>query len=201
MENTNVTFTVPVAGIDTLVKNRFAVPMPFILAGLCFFLVFCDFKCGDDKMASARGIQLVVGDSVETKSPFADALENLDETLGKSDETDFNQPKKQEIPANPWAAVAFVCAWLGAGLLFLPQRLGALGSAITGIAGFAGLLVLRSSAIEEAEAKLKMITVDFTFGFYLSLTCFAIGAILAFLRFWRMGVVAPAEQTEALAPQ
>lgn len=155
---------------------------PFVLALLCFSLVFTEFRCNDKPLMEIRGYQLVLGDSVVTTNPFEKALNDLDEKLG---EQTTLKPVSQRIPPQPWAIAAVALLALSGVVLWLKHPQARLAAGISGLAAAASLFVLRYQMQHQvAEEHGDMLRVTFTAGFYLAACLTMAGAALALLGFF-----------------
>ena len=96
----------------------------FVGSSLCFFFPFVTVSCGGVKVFTLSGQQLATGTSIEVPQAFGPS-------------------KTQRIDADPFAAVAGLCALAGVALSLVGTRLAAAG-AVSGAAGVISLGVMAS---------------------------------------------------------
>lgn len=162
--NSNATITIQVSGNIQIVRNRPVVTSIFIAAVLCFFLTFCDFRCTPGRrVASIRGIELVTGKKM--------VIDTLDDT------------KKQKVPPDPYAILAFVAGLIGCTVYIINEKRQNKVGMITGIAGVILLLVLQYRLTKKVEEVTAVIEVRYQFGYWCSTACLGIGALLSY---WRL---------------
>lgn len=100
---------------------------------LCFFLPFATISCGGQPVLKLTGQQLALGTTLEQKDAFG-------------------REQSKRIDAEPHAAGAFVCCIAGLALSFAGRRwVGA--TALCGVAGATGLLMLRQKLTEEIRVQ------------------------------------------------
>jgi hypothetical protein len=160
------TINIQVPSVDNIASKRPLIPSFFALAIIFFFLTFCVFKCGGQKIGSATGLNLVTGTE----------LANRDLMTGR-------ETKGQEIPANIWAIFAFGAAIIGFGAFMIKDKREALIGTSAGAIGVGSLIILQlviKNAIDE-EAK-GGIDVDFQFPYWGALIALAIAGIISYLR-------------------
>ncbi len=129
-------------------------PAIFILVLICFFLPFVTFSCQAQKVLGLSGVQLVTGTSVPQPQMFG-------------------PPKSEQMNAEPFAVLAFLCGILGLGLSFLRGRTGAIAPAAMGGLGAILLLALKSKIEGDVLNKSGgVIQVNYEVGFYMVLILF-----------------------------
>ena len=150
---------------DTILINKRAIiPSSFSLILVLFFFTFCDLKCGNQKIGSIKGIDLVIGSSF-TKS------ENI-----------LNPNSKEEkVPPNIWAILSFMSAIVGLGSFLRKDKIEALICISAAILGFISLIILNyniSTTIRENSS--GQIDTLFLLPYYGSLTCFIIAGVASY---------------------
>jgi hypothetical protein len=103
----------------------------FVGSTLCFFLPFVTVSCGGVTAFSLTGQQLATGTTLT--QPQA-----------------FGPPRTQNIDADPFAAVAGLCAITGIALSLIGRRL-ASAAGISGGAGALSLLIMRSRLDDQLQ--------------------------------------------------
>jgi hypothetical protein len=96
----------------------------FVGSALCFFLPFVTVSCGGVKALTLTGQQLATGTTLTQPQPFG-------------------PPQTQKVEADPFAAVAALCALGGIVLSLIGRRI-ATATAFSGGAGAVSLLIMRS---------------------------------------------------------
>jgi hypothetical protein len=99
-------------------------PAIFFVTILCFFFPFMTVSCGGHNIASATGVQLATGTTLEVPQAFGPSRE-------------------QKVAQEPLAAVAALCAVIGFGASFADAR-AAIIPAISGVFGALSLLIMKS---------------------------------------------------------
>ncbi len=149
------------------------IPFSFALAIICFFLSFCVFSCGGQKIGSVSGINLVTGTD----------LKSHDMITG-------NETRGEKIPASIWAIFAFGAAIVGLGGFLIKEKRENLIGTGAGAIGFISLLILQfainSSFKEKGQGQ---IDVSFQFGYWLALLALGIAGLLSFLRMRKINTV------------
>lgn len=147
-------------------KNRPLIPASFAFGIIFFFFTFCDFKCGEQKIGSVKGIDFVKGKELRTPEIFRDTEE----------------PTK-EIPPNMWAILAFGSAAIGLGVYLIKDKNEVRIGMIAGIVGFCSLLGLQYMLNELVEEKGKgRIDAEFQFGYWGALAALGVASLLSYLR-------------------
>ena len=132
-------------------------PAIFAASILCFLLPFVTISCGGQRGASFSGLQLATGTTVEQPQMFGPS-------------------QKHKVDPEPAAAVAGLCALLALGLSFLGTRI-ALGPSISGAAGAASLLFMKSRLDDQIVKQGQgMLQVNYETGFSLALLLLIGGA-------------------------
>jgi hypothetical protein len=141
-------------------------PAIFILSILCFFFPFTTVSCGGHKIASATGVQLATGTTLELPQAFGPSRE-------------------QKVAQEPLSAVAALCAVIGLGFSFAGAR-AAIVPAIGGVVGALSLLIMKSR-LDDVVAKRGqgMIQVNYEVGFFLALLLMITGAVWNGYLFWQ----------------
>ena len=143
---------------EVFLRDQFKVsPVIFVASLLCFLFPFTTVSCGGQKSASFSGVQLAAGTTIEQPQPFGPA-------------------QKQKVDSEPTAAIALLCAILGAGLSFVGARF-AIGTAITGVLGALSLLLMKSRLDDQIlKEGHGMLQVSYETGFSLALLLLLAGA-------------------------
>ena len=89
---------------------QLAAPAFYILAITCFFFTFFNLRCGEAKLASMTGIDVVTGGEVNTSSSsFSDWMKPPPETGPDKRESIWAEvAKKDNLPVNYWLLAALV---------------------------------------------------------------------------------------------
>jgi type II secretory pathway pseudopilin PulG len=95
----------------------------FVGSAMCFFLPFVTVSCGGVKAFTLTGQQLATGTTLTQPQPFG-------------------PPQTQKDDADPFAAVAALCALTGIVLSLIGRRIAG-ATAISGAAGVASLFIMR----------------------------------------------------------
>jgi hypothetical protein len=106
--------------------DRKSIASVLLFAGstLCFFLPFATVSCGGVKVFTLTGQQLATGTTITQPQSFG-------------------APQAQKIDADPFAAIAGLCAVAGIALSLLGRKL-VVGAAASGGLGALSLLILHS---------------------------------------------------------
>ena len=133
-------------------------PAIFLLSVLCFFFPFVTVSCGGHKIASATGVQLATGTTLELPQAFGPSRE-------------------QKVGQEPLSAVAALCAVIGLGVSFAGAR-AAIVPAISGVVGTLSLLIMKSR-LDNVIAKRGqgVLQVNYEIGFFLALLLMIAGAL------------------------
>lgn len=146
-------------------------PALFVLAILSFLFTFVTISCQGHDLASFTGIQLATGAKVQQPKIFG-------------------QSQEQKIAPEPYAALALLCAVIGAGLGFIGIKTAAF-SALSGIAGALSLLLMRSHVNGEILTRGEgMFQVAYAPGFFLTLSLLLAATAWNAYLFW-LGTRAP----------
>jgi len=133
-------------------------PAIFILSILCFFFPFVTISCGGHKIASATGVQLATGTTIEVPQAFGPSRE-------------------QKVAQEPLAAVAGLCAVIGFGVSFAGGR-AAIVPTISGVLGALSLLIMKSridgGIVKHGQGVLQA---NYEIGFFLALLLMIAGAM------------------------
>lgn len=132
-------------------------PTVFGVALVCFFLPFMTVSCRGQGVATATGLQLVTGFTIEDGG-----------SSGRGQST-------QRQGSEPLAVLAFLAVLGGLGLSFLRSRAGAIGAAIAGAVCAFALFRLRAKIDAQLlEEGAGLFRVEYHIPFYLTLLlCFA----------------------------
>lgn len=138
-------------------KRSIGALLVFVGSALCFFFPFVTVSCAGQQAFTLSGEQLAVGT-----------------TIGQT--SSFRPSESQKVDADPFAAIAALCALAGIGLTFLGRRM-ATGAAIAGGAGAVSLIALRVHLNSQIQNQGHgMITTDWGIGFIAALLCLCAGA-------------------------
>lgn len=168
------TISIQVPSIDNITSRRQVIPVSFALAILFFFFTFCDFKCGEQKIGSVSGINLVTGTELHTPNMFSGT-----------------ETKGNKIPANIWAILAFGAAIVGLGAFLMKEKREDLIGASAGAIGAGALIILHltvNAAIKkDAEGRIE---VDFQFAYWCALIALGVAGFISYLRMKKIPDVA-----------
>lgn len=159
-DNRQVTIEVPSLG--TAIRNRKLLPGSFGLVIVFFFFTFCNFKCGNQTVASVSGYELITGTKVGGSRP--------------------SDRESRKLDPNPWAIVALASAAVGLGIYLVKSKYEEYVGIGVGVLGAASLLVLRYMMLKDVRGAQGMVDVSFRFGYWAALFCLTAGAVLSFLR-------------------
>ena len=130
-------------------RSSVASVLLFVGSTLCFFLPFVTVSCGGMKAFTLTGQQMATGTTLTQPQPFG-------------------PPQAQKIGADPFAAIAWICAIAGIPLSLAGRKLAA-GTAVSGTAGAVALLVFHSRLDEQIQKQGEgMATVSSEAGFTLA---------------------------------
>lgn len=129
----------------------------FVGTGLCFFLPFVTVSCGGIKAFTLTGQQLATGTSLTQAQPFG-------------------PPQLQKVDADPFAALAGLCAIVGIALSLVGRKL-ATASAVAGGVGAVSLFIMRSRLDAEIQKQSQGVaTVNYESGFTVVVILFVVAA-------------------------
>lgn len=122
----------------------------FVGSTLCFFLPFVTVSCIGVKAFTLSGQQLATGTTLTQPQLFG-------------------PPQTQKVPADPFAAVAGLCALAGIALSLAGQRL-AVGTAVSGGVGAISLLITRSHMESQIQQQGQgMVQLSFEAGYTIAI--------------------------------
>jgi hypothetical protein len=193
----NITIQIP--GTAALVQNGLVSPSLYVLAILFFFFTFCELSCSKQPIASLTGFELVTGSEI---NPFAESgmmgeLSKLSKELKEekgADERDIDSDEpalpnikngRENIPANPYAIVALLAAFVGLVFSFLKVRNASIFSGYAGVLGAIALFVMQitlSNEVKKAGNGMAIITVNFALAYWGALLCMLCAGVLNILR-------------------
>ncbi len=131
-------------------RKSLASVLLFVGSALCFFLPFVTVSCGGVKAFTLSGRQLAMGTTIEQPRPFGGT-------------------QKQPIAADPFAAMAGICAVAGVALTLAGRKLSG-ASAASGGLGAILLLIMRSHLSDQLQKQaMGMAKADFEGGFTITL--------------------------------
>jgi hypothetical protein len=132
---------------------------PFLLAGLCFFLPFLSVCCGQQKVLTLNGVQVVTGWEGQKTDPIT------------------GQAKPRKYNGDIFALLAALCAALGLLCCLEGDPGSKFSSTLAGVGGFICLMIFKVRTDSEA---LKQgggaFTIEYEKGFYLACLFFLVGA-------------------------
>ena len=164
-EQQTTTINDQVPTVNNIVKKRPLRPAFFALAIICFFFTFCEFKCGEQKLGSVTGIDLVTGTQ----------LASFNTKKGKESEG-------EKIPSNIWAIIALSAAVIGIGGIVFKVKTDAIIGSVASVIGLISMIILNlviSSAVSEKGA--AIIKAEFKFGYWGAFFAICIAGILSVL--------------------
>jgi hypothetical protein len=148
---------------EIIPNKRPLVPVSFALAIICFFFVFCDFKCFGQNIGSVTGINLVTGVQFEGSELF-------------------DESESGKIPSNFWAILAFGAGIIGLGIFLIRSKNEAEIGAVAGAVGFGSLLILqiviKNGTRIKGEGQLEA---DFQPAYWLALLAMGTAALVSYL--------------------
>jgi hypothetical protein len=171
MENQNEstgqqTINVQIPSVDNIASRRPLIPFSFALAIFFFFFAFCDLKCGGQKIASIKGIELVTGTTIK------------DHDMMSGQET-----KGEEIPPSMWAILAFGVAVIGLGAFLIKEKREAIIGTGAGAIGAGSLIILQFVIKSGMDEKGKgQIDCDFQFPYWGALIALGVAGLISYLR-------------------
>ena len=127
---------------------RVASPLMFVAAVLAFFLPFVQVSCNNHPLASASGIDLAFGKTVQVPQVFGPS-------------------QSRKIDPNPNVLFALITAVAGALLAFSGGRLNKIASVLAALIGVACLFTFQSNVKElGANPSAVVLSFDFQFGYF-----------------------------------
>lgn len=160
------TIKIQVPSAENIAGRRSLIPAFFTAAILFFFFNFFTVSCGEQKVGSVTGINLLTGTELKNDDIFSEG-----ETEGK------------EIPSSAWAIIAFGTAIIGLGAFLIKERREALIGAGAGAIGFCSLLILQFAIKNTIEKEAGgIIQTDFKFAYWAALISMGIAGFISYLR-------------------
>lgn len=145
-------------------------PALFGLIIICFFLPFVNLSCSGQTIMSLSGFQLMTGADMKPNNNMFGGMEFSDQ----------NVSKEEKIDPQPMAILAFIAAIAGLALSFLKKKSTAITAAIFSGLGFVFLILLKISMDSDADISGQyIITLEYKFGYWLSLALFIAGAVIS----------------------
>jgi hypothetical protein len=167
-ENKKVTIEIP-TNLDAVVRKRPLVPASYGLGIVFFFFSFFVIKCGDTKIATISGVNLVTGKEITANTSFGNS---------------GNSSDNKNVDPNVWAIIALSSAVIGLGVyLFKFKKEELVGTIVSGL-GVVSLTILGytfKDSVNEADLR-GMVTVSLGFGYWGALVCILLAGVLSFLR-------------------
>lgn len=160
------TINIQVPTVESISSKRSLIPILFAMVIVFFFFNFFTISCGEQKVGSVSGINLVTGTELKKHDMFS----------GK-------ETKGEEIPSSIWAIIAFSAAIVGLGVFLIKEKREALIGTGAGAIGFGSLIILQfaiKSAIEEKGE--GAIHVDYEFAYWGALVAMGMAGIISYLR-------------------
>lgn len=167
-ENKKVTIEIP-TNLDAVVRKRPLVPASYGLGIVFFFFSFFVIKCGDTKIASVSGVNIVTGKEITANTSFGNSSNSSD---------------SKSVDPNVWAIIALSSAVIGLGVYLFKFKKEELVGTIVGGLGVAALAILGytfKDSVNEADLR-GMVTISLGFGYWGALICIMLAGILSFLR-------------------
>jgi len=167
-QNKKVTIEIP-TNLNAVVRKRPLVPASYGLGIVFFFFSFFVIKCGDTKIATVSGINLVTGKEITANT-----------SLGNSS----NSSNSKSVDPNVWAIIALSSAVIGLGVYLIKFKKEELVGTIVGGLGVTALAILGytfKDSVNEADLR-GMVTISLGFGYWGALVCILLAGILSFLR-------------------
>ena len=159
---------------NTEVASKGAQGGLFLLAGLCFLLPFVSLSCASEE--AAEGMEVEVGDQTLSGLQLVTGGERREsfDPSGPRGPSDPDAEPEFEVPAEPFAVIAFASALAGLILIFVRvTRTRLLGATIAGAAGAGSLVLLAMSPTLRA---LGLSAVALRYGFWVTLGVFGLAA-------------------------
>jgi hypothetical protein len=139
---------------------------------ILFFMPFVNLSCGGQTIMSITGFQLITGTEVKASGMFGGDMNTSDE---------LNADQKKEIDSQPLALFAFVAALIGLIISFFKMKVTALTNIVVSIAGVVFLILLKVNLDSDADLNVSgqnVITLDYQFSYWISITLFIIAAVV-----------------------
>lgn len=173
MENQNQTqkpeqqtINVQVPTVANIASKRSLIPVLFSIVIVFFFFNFFTISCGEQKVGSVSGIDLVTGTELKKHDMFS----------GK-------ETKGEEIPSSVWAIIAFSAAIVGLGVFLIKEKREAIIGTGAGAIGFGSLIILqfvaKNAVDQNGEGALH---VDFEFAYWGAVIAMGIAGFISYLR-------------------
>ncbi|RAM51493.1 MAG: hypothetical protein C6Y22_11280 [Hapalosiphonaceae cyanobacterium JJU2] len=136
-------------------------PALFSLTLICFFLPFITISCRQEPLVTLNGVEVATGKEIQSPSIFGEPV------------------RKEKIPGEPLAALAFLSGAIGLGTSFLKAKKSAVIPAGCGAAGFILLLIVKSKIDNEILKQGQgLILVNYGFGFWLAFFLFICATLI-----------------------
>lgn len=127
-------------------RKQIASLLIFLGTTLCFFLPFMTVSCGGIEVFTLSGQQLATGTTLTQPQPFG-------------------PPQTQRLDADPFAAIAGVCAILGIVLSLIGRKMASMSAIASGV-GVTSLFIMRSRLDAEIQKQSQGIaSVNYESGF------------------------------------
>lgn len=134
----------------------------FGLILICFLLPFVTISCAGQEIVTLSGLQLTTGETIETPSSYR------------------GLPKKQQIPGELLAGLAFTSASVGLGVSFIKSRRGLIAQTSAGAAGNLLLLLLKGKLDHEViQSGQGILSAKYDSGFWIAFLLFVATAGLS----------------------
>jgi hypothetical protein len=150
-------------------------PAALLALSLTFLLPFMEFSCQEKKALTFTGYEAAFGKEIKAELPLGKWLE------GKSRQQDtfsFKIEQSNRTEGRPMVLAALVVAILGGIAAFIKRPLGAAAGLVVCVL----LLMAQNQAQSEVQAQqIPLLTLSFTYGFWLSLALAASGGVLCLL--------------------
>lgn len=141
-------------------------PALYALIIFSFLLPFFNLSCGDHKVMSVTGLQIITGTEYEQQNMF-----------GGNDKT-------TKIKAEPLAIFAFLAAIAGLVIVFIKMKNVSLLSTIISVAGAIFLFLLKNKLDNDIISQGQgMIKIEYEFGYWFALLLFIASAVIQGLIF------------------
>ncbi|TLD69870.1 hypothetical protein FEM03_16260 [Phragmitibacter flavus] len=150
-------------------------PLTLLAMAAVFFLPFVEFSCKGRPVATLTGYEAAFGTKMETELPFGDFLKRQGEGSGG---LRLQIQEDGRTGGNRWVLAAFLVA-VGGGVvaLFFWRFAGVLA----GVSAVALLLMAQSDIQQQLQVEqVALLVVTFQIGFWASLACGGLGAMLCF---------------------